>query len=210
MALSTLPLRRLNRVFHVGTLDPTHKGVRGASQEGNGLSISLHPEEWTQIAKLGGGDTFKLSRKPGLFLDFHKLSKARREQLTQWGLTQGWCEMQPRWKLVWVDSETEEPVHMLLDTEVSARSEQEFRQEEDESASVEPVQVPVLTPTALERLGFKVDALSTLDMLATFYVEDCTEFDGVWWNDMLDPYALSAPRGVIVRSRLPQWTIERA
>lgn len=31
------------------------------------------------------------------------------------------------------------------------------------------------------------------------------EIDGVWWPDLLDVYAYSAPRGLIFRERMPAW-----
>jgi hypothetical protein len=30
-------------------------------------------------------------------------------------------------------------------------------------------------------------------------------YDGMWWNEVLDPWALSAPRGGIFQSRLSEW-----
>ena len=33
--------------------------------------------------------------------------------------------------------------------------------------------------------------------------------DGVWWNETLDPYGLSAPRGAIHRAKLNRWTVSQ-
>jgi len=49
MMNNTLPIKKLNKVYHVGTMDITKKSFD--SYEGSGLSISLHPEEWKKINK---------------------------------------------------------------------------------------------------------------------------------------------------------------
>ncbi len=48
-----------------------------------------------------------------------------------------------------------------------------------------------------------------LELAATLYAEHVLKIDGVWWNDIYDPDSLSAPRGMIVPSMIPTWTIER-
>lgn len=207
MQNKSVPTVARTRVFHVGTLNASQKGVQGSSQEGNGLSISLHPQEWTRIAKLGSGTTFKLTRKGGRFLDFHKMGTVDKSALAHWGLQKGFSVQKQGWKLSWDDCESGEQHYRLMDTEAAALSEFEFIRDEDKGARLEPVLIHALTPSAVERLGFTVDAISTLDMLATFWVEDDTALDGVWWNDILDPWALSAPRGVICKSRIGDWNV---
>lgn len=207
MTTLNLPIRRLSRVYHVGTLDLAQKGVRGPSLEGAGLSVSLHPQEWTRIAKLGDGLTFEMSRPEGTFLDFYKGGHALEQELTTWGLSEGLCQMEPRWKLSWTDAESDEVLHIVLASHAQAQSELAYYEEDDDTAaSVEEIQVPVLTASAIQRLGFATDPLNTLSMLATFFVEDCLDLDGVWWNDDYAPARLSAPRGVIVPSRVQRWT----
>lgn len=45
------------------------------------------------------------------------------------------------------------------------------------------------------------------DMLCVAYA-DHLWFDGVWWMETLDPAALSAPRGVIIESKVAEWTFQ--
>lgn len=45
------------------------------------------------------------------------------------------------------------------------------------------------------------------DMLCVAYA-DHLGFDGVWWKETLDPAAISAPRGVIIESRVSEWTFQ--
>lgn len=198
--------RRITTVWHVGSLDLVDK--QNNSQEGNGLSVSVHPKVWAQIARLGGGALFRLDRAAGRFLNFHRLTPAACVDLQSWGLDKGWLQLEARWQLHWYDSEREEISRCLCDSEALAKAELEER-EEDPSAGVTQVQVPCLTETATTRLGFKLDPLMALDIAATFYVEDETDLDGVWWNDLLDPLSLSAPRGVICLRQLNAWSVSK-
>lgn len=205
MQLSSLPIRKLSRVYHVGTFNPALKGAAGPSLEGSGLSVSLHPDEWRRIARLDGS-VFALTKETGQFLDNHKLSSADRRQLEDWGISRGWCRLCPHWKLTWTDLESADKCFSLFSDEASAALELEDRQDGDPDATLEPVQVPLFTEAAERRLGFSLSAVVVPDLLATFYVEDHTSLDGVWWNDKLDPFSYSAPRGVILPSRLHSWT----
>jgi len=38
-------------------------------------------------------------------------------------------------------------------------------------------------------------------------LETSSDVDGAWWNEELDPAALSAPRGVIFQTKLPEWGV---
>ena len=209
MNLQKIPVRKLARVFHVGTLNAQHKGRGGPSHEGNGLSVSLHPNEWSDIARLGG-ETFTLTRSGGAFLDFRKLSESQLAELEAWGAQNGWLTKVTLWRFDYIDSETEDERYMFCNTLAEAEGEAEDRTEngyDDEGHKLTEVTIPALSDKARERIGFKQDDIFALDMAAAFLVEDCTELDGVWWNDRLDPGFLSAPRGVIVLSRLPSWTV---
>ncbi len=205
LTLDTLPWQRLRKLWHVGTLDAVHKGRD--SLEGNGLSVSQHPNEWAQIARLGN-TVFTLTRHSGRFLDFRSLTPEQQHALEQWGLQAGYLAQRPFWELSWTDGEDGDTRFTLFEDEAKARDEAEFmKDEETEDVVLKSVNRAALTPLAFERLGFRLDPLSSEDIVATFWVEDCTDADGVWWQDRLDPYALSAPRGVINLKQLPHWQV---
>jgi len=45
-----------------------------------------------------------------------------------------------------------------------------------------------------------------VDLAALYLLERiCRDVDGAWWHEKLDLSAISAPRGVIFRARLPEW-----
>lgn len=206
LLLKTLPVREIPRVYHVGTLNPDAKGNQGHSQEGAGLSVSLHPKEWTRIARLGGNPTFELTKPTGRFLDRHRLSGDTELRLKQWGIDNGWIKEHTTWKAEWYDSEADGRVYMLLDSEDEALAEVQDR--EDADATVARVNAVTLTPAGIHRLGFDNGPMHALDMTLTFFVEDQTGLDGVWWDDKLDPMSLSAPRGVIGVRKLTDWKIQ--
>ena len=54
-----------------------------------------------------------------------------------------------------------------------------------------------------------IDIDSTFDILLTVYLENNTEYDGIWWEEELDVLKYSAPRGVIFNSKLKTWDIKK-
>jgi hypothetical protein len=197
----------LDAVFHVGTLDSAQKGTRHRhSQEGNGLSVSLRPHEWAQIAKLGGGRLYRLEKSDGAFLDYHRIAPRIRRALEAWTLDQGWAQLGTRWRVEWYDSQEVGRRYLLVESQEAAQAEVGSFVG-DASATMNPVQVFCATAKLIERIGFAPDPIETLDFTTTCWVEDCTALDGVWWDDTLSPDDLSAPRGVINLKSLPAWTV---
>lgn len=197
-------------LFHVGTLDATGKGSRGASLEGTGLSVSRHPESWTAIAKLGGQPVWRLERPAARFLDFHRLDDSGREALTRWGVERGFLVVQQQWEVSWFDDELDARVAMRFRDEIEARREFDGRRDDgDDAAGLVPLMAVAPTAAVTARLGFATDLANALDIAATLWVEDDTNLDGVWWNDRHDVASLSAPRGVIVPRALADWTCAR-
>ena len=50
---------------------------------------------------------------------------------------------------------------------------------------------------------------NTFDILLTVYLDNNTEYDGIWWEEELDVLKYSAPRGVIFNSKLKTWDIKK-
>lgn len=181
------------------------KGIRGASLEGSGLSVSLHPQAWVRIAKLGGLPTWRLNRENGVFLEARKLKGEAHDFYVRWALRKGWLQRTKAYRVVWFDDELGGEVQSLYPTQAEALREAEGR--------IEAVtRVDAFAGTALleERVGSRVSLLTAQDLALTVFCEQVLSVDGVWWSDVLDPGALSAPRGVIFKTRLPLWRVERA
>lgn len=187
-------------LYHVGTLEVAHKG--GTSFEGRGLSVSMHPEDWIDIARLGGLPTWSFDRSGNSFLDLHSLSEQQRQAIAEWGLAQGYVQTQTAWQVSWYDSEMDDTVGTLLTSQQEAQDEAEDR----EDAHVSAQEVLVATenfPDPTVRTG----ELDPFDVLVTVWAEQNTDFDGVWWEDDYSPETLSCPRGVILPSRLDRWNV---
>jgi hypothetical protein len=201
MNLARWPIISLDRLYHVGLLNPKAKGK--ASFEGAGLSVSLHPGTWVRIAQLGGLPWWELSKRNGKFLNYHAMSNKQRALITQWGVESGLIERGVSYE---VSDTDEEGVRTFSLFEDKSEAEQELE-------SLEPYQKPRIRPVLSlnptekmkKRVAVKTDPMLARDHLATIFAEDVLGIDGVWWKDDLDEEALSAPRGVIVPSMVREW-----
>jgi hypothetical protein len=211
ICVNDLPVRYESKVWHIGTLDPRDKHCRGLSYEGTGLSVSVHPDEWEMIAKLGGLPWFELTRREGRFLDFHELSGEARLYIMRWGLANGWATVAQQYQVSAIDEELGERRSSLFASESEAREEyRELLEDPACEARFAEVNVIVGLPSMERRLGASLShGGDALEYLITFWIEDNTPFDGVWWEDALQPEYLSAPRGVIFTKTLPMWTCRR-
>lgn len=202
-----------NKLFHVGTMNPTDK--RHGSYEGAGLSVSLHPEEWMAIAGIGG-PIWQCVRPGNRFLNFLRLSKAQKKMIGDWAVEQGLATRQSIWRVYFWDDDAGEHRYFSFTNRQKAKNEAKYTEDEN-GKSQPPVEIPgalVGTPALAQRMvqhapeqhmtGESGDA-NPDDLVAVAYAEDVMKLDGVWWNERLDPINLSAPRGVIVPSMIGHW-----
>lgn len=80
------PTITLARVWHIGTLNAADKAGRYTqSLEGAGLSVSVHPEAWNEIARLGGLPWHELTQPGGIrLLDRHRLTVDELATIADW------------------------------------------------------------------------------------------------------------------------------
>lgn len=196
--LEDLPLITFDEVYHVGAF--THADRADWSYEGDGLSVSVHPDEWAQIAKLGR--TTWVLRKPEwadiTFASWHDLTTEDRETLRQWAQAQGWIEQRNIFRLSWEDEDWNDTVSMDFDTETEATAEADARHDnEDTDTHIEQVTVWRATTTFPSiRTDRETDPTDAL--LAAYIRQTRPDLDGVWWDDTFEPDLLSCPRGVLV------------
>src|SRR5271170_6477459 len=199
--------KSFKKLWHIGSMNVKDK--REGSLEGIGLSVSVNPEEWAQIAEIGG-DFWELTKPGNKFLNFHRLSKPQRQQIMTWGIQNGYAEeISNTWRFVYFDSEADEERYMEFTTQQEA---QEQLDEQGEGGEVVPVHSRGIVGTA--RLGQRTknsrgasDIGMAFDLVVTVYAEDELDCDGVWWADTFVPASLSAPRGVIFPSKLSSWKV---
>lgn len=214
-------------VFHVGTMDPSLKGSthNAMSYEGNGLSVSLVPEAWKSIAKLGGYPTWHLQYAEDAslghwgavakFLDVHALKPAHWDEVMTWAQKEDLVVETKVLSVNWYDDEMEQEVCMKFDaSDPEQRQAAEDECEDRENGASIGMELGWKTTDKLnERIGFKVDVSSVKDMALTAYVEDVLfeqkNIQGVWWDDDLDVGSYSAPRGVIMAKAVDLWAKTR-
>jgi hypothetical protein len=197
-----LPLVSFDHVYHIGTLDPAHKGVRGPSYEGHGLSFAASEElseEWERIAKLGGQPTWELAKPEACFVDAYALSNASRKEIKEWGVQEGYVEEITVWYAVRFDSE--------LDSETwfAYESKEEADAEVDEDGEVRRRRGLKATPKLDALVGQKA-GLACFQLLLVAYTQEATELDGVYWDDVSDGWYLApAELSCQARSRTGGW-----
>lgn len=199
---------RLSPVYHIGTLNAARK--RQGSLEGRGLSVSLCPEEWRSIARLGDAPTWTLSREDGSFLDAGAaLADERvRAGVIAWARDSGYLRWGRRWELTAHDDDGNDLL-LRFCTRREAVSERYALDPHstDEDTPIVLRRLLLATPTMTHRAyQLQPPDASALDHALSFYVEDhLPEIDGLWWNEDLAPAAYSAPRGVIFTQHLSRW-----
>lgn len=212
-----IPILSLPKVFHVGTLDRDQRHSDGSSSfEGHCLSVSLHPRAWTQIAKLGGRETFALERSssPGAFIDYLSIESdpVTLDAVRKTAAKAGYAREVQAWR-AWMTDEDGDWRYMILETEAEAIAEATSCGDglEDLEAPrghkpVEAVAHHRATPALLQRIGFNLDGLDATPYALMVIADDIwPEVDGMWWLEDFNPSALSAPRGGIFPSRLDAW-----
>lgn len=196
-----VPVRRFSRLYHVGSLNPADKGRNGPSHEGHGLSVSTRPDAWEQICKLGGQPWHRLTNDGGRFIDAHEIPGAAMAAIESWAIESGLLAPATRWRVEWFDDERDGTCYMLCKSAAEAATESD-----ELGGTVAEVRVNVATAALSERMGFEVDDLAAPSLALVCWCEDQTDFDGIWWEDDLDVFALSAPRGVILPRALSAWS----
>lgn len=201
-----LPIRKLSKVYHVGSMNIKNKS--DFSLEGSGLSVSLHPQEWSKITKLGGNDIFELSKSNGTFIEAYKIKKTHKQAIINWALENDYLIQKETYKVCWFDDELEQTVCMEFDDIAKAKSE---LGNEDEGRKLKVNKKGLLPTEKLKQETHqkKIDPSQTFDLLLTIYVEHTSNYDGIWWGDKLDPLNYSAPRGVIFNKMVNSWNTKK-
>jgi ADP-ribose pyrophosphatase YjhB (NUDIX family) len=206
--------RSFKKLWHVGSMNPNDK--RDDSYEGAGLSVSVNPDEWQQIARIGG-DLWELTKAGNRFVNFHRITAGQKKAILQWGIQNGLAESAELWRYSYT-TESEygdepEQRYGLYDSEAKAREQLGGYSEGPEGydpavEGVEKVEGGVKATAKLSQRTHRnnIDPSEVYDLVVTVYAEDMLDCDGVWWADTLDPASLSAPRGVIFPSKLSGWT----
>lgn len=201
---TNFPTISFKELFHVGTMDVNDK--EHGSLEGNGLSVSLCPHEWRRITSLKG-DLYALKKENNMFLNFHKLKQKQKEIIIQYGINEEYIEPCKIYRVYFCD-ENSDDVYFSFDNYDKAKREAEAEDPDDYENSIKAVNGYKANDKMKERVLNKCEPNLVLDLLSTIYTEDVLKLDGVYWDDDLDVYNYSAPRGVINLTNLKNWNIK--
>lgn len=141
LASAGLPVLGFPAVFHVGSMDPGDKGrILSTSLEGSGLSVSLEPDAWRSIARLGRAPTWELvaGEGGGKFLDVLRLTDDQRSLVMAWGIDAGLARVTTAYEVSWYDSEMDERVSTVISDRDAAEA--EFRGLEDQDSQIREIQ----------------------------------------------------------------------
>lgn len=199
--LHNLPVVSFETLWHVGSLNPHHK--KAQSLEGEGLSISLHPDDWEHIAMLTDPTKWEFTKDKNTFLNYHALTTEQKSAITTWGMDNGYIAESIAYRVTWEDCETGMPTWAEYTNLTLA-------QEEADGLDGDLITVTVYAATTtFPDSTVHTGDINTHDILATAWVNQHTTLDGVWWEDTYNPTHLSAPRGVILLRHLHTWTKNR-
>jgi len=178
-----LPTVRKNRVWHVGSLDKPRHAVGGAGNEGSGLPVSEHPEDWRSIARLGNQKVWELTKSSGLFVDVLRTLKNKRtlRMIHEWAIAGGLAVASPVYR-VHFDNEDGDDVFFEFTDEEEAKAEADF----EEGRRLEVVSSGLKATSSMQRWfrafsGHAMPSALLNDMLVFRYAEQ-SGCDGVWWN----------------------------
>lgn len=220
--MQDLPIIKVPRVFHIGTLNADDLGRNSgdSSLEGRCLSVSVCPNAWQQIAKLGGNPLWEMTRMGGgRFLDVHVVQSDQdlMAVIKTWAIDKGYIEDVERWKAWRYDDELESTITMICDDldealeEANLESEDESTEEVGVSQVVVSKATPLLAsvvaakPEAFHAEGVSADDFAIMAWCMEEGVHQGLDLDGIWWRERLDPDVYSAPRGAMFPDRLTAW-----
>lgn len=196
-------------MFHVGTLNPKDKGKRGPSQEGLGLSVSDQPDEWIQIAKLGGLPRWKSKTKGLKFVDGYELIESHKDDLMDWAVKSKLADFKTAYAYHYYDDEMGSVMEMLLPNlqavaeELNMQTVSDIQNTVEYSESITEIKSPVPTLILLQRTGQPLTdegrpSSLVIELLATLWAEE-QKVDGIWWEVDHEPGEVpySANRAVI-------------
>jgi hypothetical protein len=179
-------------VHHVGSLQA--QDVKKDSYEGAGLSVSINPDEWQKIARLSG--VVHTLRKRLTMLDYHGLTRKQVEEIRSYAVERKYAVESIRYKVSYYDDEWDDTFVSYYD------SFEEAENEALEDSDIEEVKALVATDRFPDYTVAPGDGDLEEKMAAVWVDEQKPQLDGVWWADRLDVNRLSAPRGVIVPSKI--------
>lgn len=198
MDITDLPKISFEKVYHVGDLDPNNPDRIRNSLEGNALSVSVNPDAWTKIVKLGGRDTFEIASNNGSLIFVHMLDLLFKKkfgilknELVDLAVQRDYLQKTVVFSASYYDDELEAECYTLHKTREEAA---------ENGESVKKRVIFTGTPDFCQTMRLSHDSITDIVDIGVMQVlkdDYIHAIDGVWWNKKLDPDGYSAPRGAL-------------
>ena len=206
------PMACLGCVTHIGTLDPSDKGVRGESYEGKGLSFSIHPESWESIARIGGGSWWETDLAGRKILDGYRALDGNADKFAAWGVREGLLTPCISFVVSWEDEEWGQRMEIELPSREQALEEVEHLEDGEYEIFNRPGWAP--TRELLRAMGHNMDRAGrpspdALEAALTIWAER-NDLDGVCGKTPTTPIALVPQGGLYSRTRFPGFPSPRS
>jgi len=200
-----LPSLHFDRVAHIGHFPQRPGGAARLSYEGIGLSVSVYPDAWSQIARLSGEEMWlqRIDGQPGRFVDGY----AVRKQAFAHGLKVGWLQSVPGWRVSYFDDDFDQ------DRFYETRDPEDAEGAREEGHQVDECTISIATGDLRARLQSylgpdrDVEGATEGEVVNRYVHAVDASADGVWWQHELDPSVLSAPAGLILPERIADWRV---
>lgn len=212
-----IPFTAIDTVWHVGTLELSDRTDR-RSLEGNLLSVSQHPDTWSDIARCAG-IIWKLERDGALWLDALALSDEQEAEIRAWALSEGLAREATLYRVWHFDGEADDWGFFEFENEERAFKELDDPEEWDgveipseSGEQLDRIAGVVLTDAGMEAVGRWADVTHAGDALLMIWADRVlkpgnADLMGVWWYEDDNPLSLSCPRGGVFVDRLSEFEI---
>lgn len=199
-----LPIITARKLWHWGSLEKGRKFERGVSYEGNLFSMSACPQAWCSIGRFGASKLYS-TRNSLKLLDLHTILDAKRgagreikEVVTQWALDNKLIEKRELFYFSCFDDELDREISFTYPSLEDLLLEHDEYDQDDTaiSSNIEYIGTGLL----VQRHGFRNGDIVGLEFAVIEWVRaNVPDVHGVYWDDILDPSGLSAPRAGIFR-----------
>lgn len=186
-------------LFHVGSL--TSPPVERYSLEGSCISVSSNPDDWRLIARLSG-ESHEIKKTSGaqlLDMLFVAQDPRLKKIAVDWAISKGLAEPVNAYRVI-VDE----------DSYIDYYCKKEALEEAGGDSDLIDVLDGVKATATLLKMQRSIAAINSdiaTDFCIMAYAEHELGLDGVWWNEELDTFSYSAPRGGFFNPTGKEWSI---
>ena len=182
------------KVWHVGRYPaPRPGGPRRLSYEGDGLSVSVDPQDWAQIAELESTRLISLRRIDGRPIRLFGAYGGKAE-IEVWAVSAG---LAVRGREYVADHAA------YLSREAAQRARPPYGRIVERDAVLPSAAFEARLRAIYPESGHRDQAHGAFDgEMAARYSVTLADCDGTWWASRYDPEGLSAPAGLIIPERL--------